>query len=246
MRGFTTPILTPAALRRTWCRPSAKVRYLIRAADLVALTDLVRRVRAIADGAALMTETQVTTQVVSAVSNLLGNTPLEKLMDDNFQRLGPPEFDEADRAFAEEIRATLSEADIAVGVRAVRDPAAIATCRCAISSFRWTRCRAAATAAPMSGMSAGWCRPCRRAGRPAPSGHRFTRGSLRRRARARWRTRAWCTSRRSWRGPRSMRSRSPEVIARREGGFGGEDVAGKAVCVSRCRRRCQPPIQADE
>ena len=91
----------------------AKVRYLIRAADLTALTALVARVRKIADGAALMTETTVGTQVVSAVSNLMGNGPLEQLMDDNFQRLGPPEFDEADRTYADAIRATLQEADIA-------------------------------------------------------------------------------------------------------------------------------------
>ena len=91
----------------------AKVRYLIRAADLGELTPLVARVRKIADGAAMMTETTVTTQVVSAVSNLMGNDPLEKLMDDNFQRLGPPEFDAADREYAERIRATLSDADIA-------------------------------------------------------------------------------------------------------------------------------------
>ena len=90
----------------------AKVRYLIRAADLAALTPLVMRVRRVANGAALMTETTVTTQVVSAVSNLMGNGPLEALMDANFQRLGPPVFDAADRAFAEQIRATLTHADI--------------------------------------------------------------------------------------------------------------------------------------
>ncbi len=92
---------------------SAKVRYLIRASDLAALTPLVQRVRKIADGAALMTETTVATKVVSAVSNLMGNDPLEQLMDDNFQRLGPPVFDDADRAYAEQIRATLSPAEIA-------------------------------------------------------------------------------------------------------------------------------------
>jgi len=91
----------------------AKVRYLIRAADLVGLNGLVARVCKIADGAALMTETTVGTQVVSAVSNLMANTPLEQAMHDNFQRLGPPEFDDADRAYAERIRATLSDADIA-------------------------------------------------------------------------------------------------------------------------------------
>ena len=91
----------------------AKVRYLVRASDLAGLTKLVARVRKIADGAALMTETTVTTQVVSAVSNLMGNTPLEELMDANFQRLGPPEFDDADRAYAQQIRATMQDADIA-------------------------------------------------------------------------------------------------------------------------------------
>ena len=52
---------------------TAKVRYLIRARDLVELNGLVARVRKIADGAALMTETSVSTKVVSAVSNLMGN-----------------------------------------------------------------------------------------------------------------------------------------------------------------------------
>ncbi|WP_376092086.1 M20 family metallopeptidase [Roseomonas sp. CCTCC AB2023176] len=95
----------------------AKVRYLIRAKDLPELNQLVGRVRKIADGAALMTETTVETQVVSAVSNLLGNSPLERAMYDNFLRLGPPQFDDADRDFAAKIQATLSEQDIAAAHR---------------------------------------------------------------------------------------------------------------------------------
>ncbi|SED10939.1 aminobenzoyl-glutamate utilization protein B [Rhizobiales bacterium GAS191] len=91
----------------------AKVRYLIRAADLAQLTPLVGRVRKIAEGAALMTETTVETRVVSAVSNLLGNAPLERLMHDNFLRLGPPDFDEEDRALAAKFQATLTKEDIA-------------------------------------------------------------------------------------------------------------------------------------
>ena len=95
----------------------AKVRYLIRARDLPELNMLVGRVRKIADGAALMTETRVETAVVSAVSNLLGNAPLERAMYDNFQRLGPPQFDDADKEYAAQIQATLSDADIAAAHR---------------------------------------------------------------------------------------------------------------------------------
>ena len=90
----------------------ATVRYLIRARELPELTRLIERVRKIADGAALMTETRVETQVVSAVSNLLANTPLEKAMHDNLQRLGPPPFDDTDKAFAAKIQATLTDEDI--------------------------------------------------------------------------------------------------------------------------------------
>ncbi|MBE9606650.1 amidohydrolase [Acetobacteraceae bacterium H6797] len=95
----------------------AKVRYLIRARDLVELNQLIARVRKIADGAALMTETTVETKVVSAVSNLLGNTPLEKAMYDNFQRLGPPQFDDADRETARAFQATMKDEDIVAAFR---------------------------------------------------------------------------------------------------------------------------------
>ena len=95
----------------------AKVRYLIRAADLAELRPLVERVRKIADGAALMTETKVETRVISAVSNLLGNAPLEKAMHDSLLRLGPPPFDEGDRTLAKAFQDTCTEDDIRAAYR---------------------------------------------------------------------------------------------------------------------------------
>jgi len=93
-------------------QPTAKVRYLIRARTLEELLPLVGRVRKIADGAALMTETTVTTRVVSAVSNMLGNRPLEEAMQAEFERLGPPPFDDLDRKKAAEFQATMTKEDI--------------------------------------------------------------------------------------------------------------------------------------
>jgi aminobenzoyl-glutamate utilization protein B len=61
----------------------------------------------------MMTETEVTMKVVSAVSNLLGNTPLEEAMQRQLERLGPPPFDAADRKYAAQIQATLTSEDIA-------------------------------------------------------------------------------------------------------------------------------------
>jgi aminobenzoyl-glutamate utilization protein B len=88
------------------------LRYIVRAAELPELQALAARVDRIAEGAAMMTETKVERRVVSGMSNLLGNNPLERTMHDNLQRLGPPPFDAADREFAEEIRRTVDQADI--------------------------------------------------------------------------------------------------------------------------------------
>jgi aminobenzoyl-glutamate utilization protein B len=95
----------------------AKVRYAIRARDLPGMQALVARVRKIAEGAALMTETSLEVKVVSAVSNLLGNTPLERAMHSVLERLGPPPFDAEDRNYAAKIQATLSKEDIASAFR---------------------------------------------------------------------------------------------------------------------------------
>ena len=91
----------------------AKVRYLIRARELAELHTLIARVKNVAAGAALMTETRVEHQTVSGMSNLLANPPLEQALHDSLTRLGPPEWDAEDRRFAEEIRATLRPDDIA-------------------------------------------------------------------------------------------------------------------------------------
>ena len=91
----------------------ATVRQLVRARDNAGLADLMARVRAIADGAALMSGTKVEGRVYTAVSSLVGNRPLEEAMQAEFEALGPVTFDEDDRALARAIRATLTREDIA-------------------------------------------------------------------------------------------------------------------------------------
>ncbi len=90
----------------------ARVRYSIRARDLPGMNELVERVRKVAQGAALMTETAVEMRIISAVSNLLPNAPLEEALHRIMEELGPPHFDETDKRFAEKIRTTLTEKDI--------------------------------------------------------------------------------------------------------------------------------------
>ncbi|QCK84920.1 amidohydrolase [Phreatobacter aquaticus] len=97
----------------------ARVRYSIRARDLPGMLELVGRVRKIAEGAALMTETKMEMRIISAVSNMVGNTPLEAALQEVMEDLGPPPFDDRDRAFAAEIRKTFSDGDIAATYRSI-------------------------------------------------------------------------------------------------------------------------------
>jgi len=90
----------------------ATIRHLIRASDLIELHSLIERVYKISDGAALMTETSIKKNVYSGVSNLLGNEILEKVMQNEFEKLGPVIFDEKDKQFARKIRSTFTDFDI--------------------------------------------------------------------------------------------------------------------------------------
>jgi aminobenzoyl-glutamate utilization protein B len=95
----------------------ATVRYMVRAIELPTMFDILERVKQIADGAALMTQTTVKSQVVSAMSSLLGNAPLENTMQANLQHLGPPPFDEAERDFARKMQETFTADDIATAYK---------------------------------------------------------------------------------------------------------------------------------
>ncbi|MCL6330731.1 amidohydrolase [Pectobacterium carotovorum subsp. carotovorum] len=92
---------------------NATVRYLVRARQLPELHQLVKRVKKIAEGAALMTETEVSSEVISGDANLLANPPLEARMHEHLLALGPIPFDDEDRKMAAMFQTALSAEDIA-------------------------------------------------------------------------------------------------------------------------------------
>ncbi len=91
---------------------NATVRYLIRARELPGLQQLVKRVDNIAAGAALMTETTFSRQVLSGDANLIGNSVLEQRMQTHLELLGPPPFDQADAEYAVRFQQTLGQEEI--------------------------------------------------------------------------------------------------------------------------------------
>ncbi|MDF2668924.1 MAG: abgB [Paenibacillus sp.] len=92
-------------------QPEAEVLYMLRTLEAADLRDLYKRVCDIARGAALMTETQLDIGFDAGSSNLILNQTLESVMYENLQKLGIPAYDEQEKQFAREIRATLTEAE---------------------------------------------------------------------------------------------------------------------------------------
>ena len=97
------------------------VRYSIRALTSANMRALVDRVRDVARGAALMTGTQVEGKVFSAVSENLVNEVMDRTMHGVLEEIGGVPFDDADRAYARAIQATLSPEDIATPWRVIRE-----------------------------------------------------------------------------------------------------------------------------
>lgn len=86
---------------------SADVLYLMRAPSLKEAKDIRERVDDIARGAALMTGTKVEIEFVKACSNILPNRTLCKVLQANLEELGAPDFDDADREYAEKFCGTM-------------------------------------------------------------------------------------------------------------------------------------------
>jgi len=90
----------------------AEVLYLIRAPEMADAQQIYQRIEKIAQGAALMTETTVEHRFDKACSSYLSNRTLEAAMYAALTHYGTPAWSDDERAFAAEIRATLTDNDL--------------------------------------------------------------------------------------------------------------------------------------
>lgn len=106
----------------------AVVSYYVRHPDMRTLDGIFERVCKAADGAALGTGTTVEREIISAYYPILANPTLSALHEANMHRVGGVVYDARERAFAEALRASLSDATLPLGSEAqiaAPDPAAI-------------------------------------------------------------------------------------------------------------------------
>lgn len=92
---------------------SAEALYLIRDPQIDTVLALFERVKKVANGAAMMTETSVEIVVDKACSNLLRNTTLDEVMQRQMERIGEITYQEEDLRIAESFHQTYADADTA-------------------------------------------------------------------------------------------------------------------------------------
>ena len=101
---------------------SASVLYMMRAVSVKDTLELRERVDKCAEGAALMTGTEVKMVFVDGTSNTVPNTTLEKLMHCELSNVPLPEYSKEERDFAAELDATCPKSDVLPGHGTGFDP----------------------------------------------------------------------------------------------------------------------------
>ena len=94
------------------CRIYACVHYFIRSPKIEDAQALYERVKKVAQGAALMTETELEVQFHEALCDFLPNRTLDAVCQKAFEEIGAPPFDDQDEKLAARFRATFSQEDI--------------------------------------------------------------------------------------------------------------------------------------
>ncbi|WP_042223690.1 M20 family metallopeptidase [Oceanobacillus manasiensis] len=90
---------------------NAEVLYLVRAPKVAQVDSIFQRVKKIAEGAALMTETEVTIDFDKACSNYIPNRSLEKILYKKFTEVGVQKPTDEENAFAEKIWNTFTDGE---------------------------------------------------------------------------------------------------------------------------------------
>ena len=89
----------------------ASLLYFMRAPKLAQSSEILARIKKIAQGAALMTETEVRVRVLGGLSDVIPNPTAFQVLSDAYVEMGGPEFDEEDYAIARKFLAILPEDD---------------------------------------------------------------------------------------------------------------------------------------
>lgn len=106
-------VITNGGLAPNIVPSSAEVWYYARAPYAAELVNLWNRLTKVAQGAAMMTETEVSYELLGGCYNTLPNKVLNRVLEDNlFNFVGSPGYSAEDMKFAKELQETLPKSQI--------------------------------------------------------------------------------------------------------------------------------------
>lgn len=106
---FHYAILDGGGLSPSVVQSHAKVLYLIRAPKVYQVKEIYDRICKIAEGASLMTETEVVVHFDKACSNYMPNKVYSEIMSKCMMEIGAPKFDQEDWDYAQKVYDNLTE-----------------------------------------------------------------------------------------------------------------------------------------
>lgn len=93
-------------------QPTAKLMYMVRGENVTKAKALLERVKKIAQGAAMMTETEVSWTQVDGTSSTLSNQVLEGVLQENLTQAPLPVYSQEDWAFAKALKQTCPQGEL--------------------------------------------------------------------------------------------------------------------------------------
>lgn len=105
-------------------QPRASVLYMVRSNHVSEAIELQKRVDKIAEGAALMTETTYERKFIDGLADTISNHTLEKILFDNYIKLGVPSYTDEEHSFADQLAKTYPGSDYIPSIAAENDPLA--------------------------------------------------------------------------------------------------------------------------
>ena len=89
----------------------ARSWYLVRAPERDQLEPIYQRILKIAEGAAMMTDTDLEVEFIKGIYNKLPSKTLSDAVTENMRKIGPPEYTDEEMEFAEKIAESISNED---------------------------------------------------------------------------------------------------------------------------------------
>lgn len=105
-------------------QPRASVLYMVRSNHVSEAVELQERVDKIAQGAALITETEYERAFIDGLADLVSNSVLEKVLYENFCEIGVPSYTKEEHQYADALAKTYPGSDDIPGIAAKNDRAA--------------------------------------------------------------------------------------------------------------------------